>query len=314
MERRVGVEIEFNGLSVKDAAAIVQALFGGSVVEHVPNTCDVEGTALGDFRCELDVRFAHQPTENPLAGKLRDAGARLGAAVLPIEIVCPPLPFSQGGELDRLCGALVAAGAEGTRDNPLYAYGIQLNPELPTLDPSIIIDTLRAFLMLRDWLRGEIAVDTSRRLWHFEAPFPDAYRAKVLDPDYAPSLECFIDDYLEANPTRNREVDLLPLLAHLDADRVRAALPEESIKPRPTWHYRLPNADLGKEGWSIGREWARWVMVERLAAAPQLMARIRSDLMEDDGTGGCRVRAEAFETEAGRRIIAALVGDVGERV
>jgi hypothetical protein len=311
--RRVGVEIEFNGLSVTQAAETVQALFGGETAQDLPNTCDVTGTALGDFRCELDVRFAHEPSDSALMRTLRDAGASVGAAVLPIEIVCPPVPWSQGPALDRLCAALAAQGAEGTRDSLLYAYGVQLNPELPTLEPAFVLQTLRAFLMLRDRLRGEIAVDPSRRLWRFEAPFPKAYRQRILDPDYGPSLRGFIDDYVAANPTRNRELDLLPLLTFLDADRVRAALPDETIKPRPTWHYRLPNADLGDESWSIGREWARWVMVERLAAAPRLMDRIGSDLMAGEGPGGDHVPARAFETEAGQRIVAALAGDPDER-
>ncbi|OBX33760.1 putative amidoligase enzyme [Halomonas elongata] len=40
----------------------------------------------------------------------------------------------------------------------------------------------------------------------------------MLDPDYQPDLRTLIDDYLEYNPTRNRELDLLPLFAYLDPE------------------------------------------------------------------------------------------------
>ena len=58
----------------------------------------------------------------------------------------------------------------------------------------------------------------------------------------------------------------MPLLTHLDPARVRAALPNEKINPRPTFHYRLPDARVSDPGWSIAPDWNRWVCVERLAA------------------------------------------------
>jgi hypothetical protein len=89
---------------------------------------------------------------------------------------------------------------------------------------------------------------------------------RLVAPDYWPGLSAFIDDYLDANPTRNRDLDLLPLLLHLDEPRVRAALPDEKINARPTFHYRLPDARVSDPGWSIAPDWNRWVAVERLAA------------------------------------------------
>ena len=96
--------------------------------------------------------------------------------------------------------------------------------------------------------------------------FPPAYIRKLAAPDYWPDIPTFIDDYLAANPTRNRDLDLLPLLLHFDADRVRAVLPNEKINGRPTFHYRLPDARVSDPGWSIAPDWNRWVAVERLAA------------------------------------------------
>ena len=37
------------------------------------------------------------------------------------------------------------------------------------------------------------------------------------------------------------------------------------VKSRPTYHYRLPDADLSDPSWTAVTEWNRWVGVERLA-------------------------------------------------
>jgi hypothetical protein len=84
-------------------------------------------------------------------------------------------------------------------------------------------------------------------------------------PGYWPGVPGFLDDYLAFNPTRNRDLDMLPLLLHLDEARVRAALPNEKINSRPAFHYRLPDARVSDPGWSVAPDWNRWVAVERLA-------------------------------------------------
>ena len=88
----------------------------------------------------------------------------------------------------------------------------------------------------------------------------------MLNENYNPDLSTLIDDYLDANATRNRPLDLLPLFLHLDGDSFRARLPEEQISPRPAFHYRLPNSMIDDPNWSISQEWAAWMKVERLAA------------------------------------------------
>ena len=58
----------------------------------------------------------------------------------------------------------------------------------------------------------------------------------------------------------------MPLLLFLDEGAVRAKLPGEKIRGRPTFHYRMPDARVSDPGWSIAPDWNRWVAVERLAA------------------------------------------------
>ena len=80
---------------------------------------------------------------------------------------------------------------------------------------------------------SKVAPDPTRDLLGFADPFPADYVRRIVAPDYWPDISLFIDDYLAANPTRNRDLDLLPLLLHLDAGRVRAALPNEKINGPP---------------------------------------------------------------------------------
>lgn len=62
------------------------------------------------------------------------------------------------------------------------------------------------------------------------------------------------------------------MFTHLDEERVRAALDDPLISGRPTFHWRLPNADLEDPEWTVSREWRRWLGVERLSLDPEAMA------------------------------------------
>jgi hypothetical protein len=95
--------------------------------------------------------------------------------------------------------------------------------------------------------------------------YPESYKRHVLDLNYWPSISTLMSDYLAANPTRKRGLDLLPLFAYLDEERVRSVLPNEKIGARAALHYRLPQAHLGVAGWSILPDWRRWLAVENLA-------------------------------------------------
>jgi hypothetical protein len=278
--RRVGVEIEFAGLDVPSAAALVQDVFGGDVAEEDPHRLIVEDTEFGDFVVELDAQVVHKNNgaagrdagaEKPIIPEEVDAAAReaLGKAVtgiVPVEVVTPPIPWTELGRTAALTDALRGAGAKGTDENLLYAFGLHLNPELPATDAATILAHLKAYAVLADWLRDEIDVDPTRRLMPHSDPFPRDYVLKILAPDYQPELPGLIADYLADNPTRNRELDMLPLFRHLDEKAVVERLDDTLIKARPTFHYRLPDCALGDPDWSPVTDWDRWVRVEELAA------------------------------------------------
>ena len=267
--RGVGVEIEYAGLTAEQSAQALAEAFGGTVVQEDPHAFSLRGSDLGDVAIELDSRYLH-PEKHPSV--LGGVGARvaswLGQAatyVIPCELVTGPMPIDRLHLVDQAVEALRRAGGKGTQDGALYAFGLHFNPEVARPDAETVAATLKAFTLLNAWLRREVAPDATRAFLGFADPFPREYVQKIADPDYRPDLAIFIDDYLVANPTRNRDLDLLPLLTHLDEGRVRAVLPNEKIGSRPTFHYRLPDARVSDPGWSIAPDWNRWVAVERLA-------------------------------------------------
>lgn len=275
--RPVGVEVEFGGLDAIRAAEAVRARFGGMVVPDGPHRVHVSDTELGDFKVELDWDWVHAPSSDALVDKAKSMLGDIGAELVPMEVVTPPVPAGRLPEIDALIRDLVRMGAEGTRAGLFYAFGLHLNPSLGPADLAAvpIRRVLQAYLLEADALRAEIDVDPVRSLLPFVEPFPTAYVDHVLDPDYAPDLDGMIADYLRFNPTRNRELDLLPLFAGLDGERVRQTVQDPHVKGRPTFHWRLPNADLEVPGWTVARQWMRWLRVEQATLdADALAARL----------------------------------------
>ena len=282
-DRRVGVELEFAGLSVEQTVDLLLDAFGGEAEKIDAHRTILRHEEWGETTVELDLQYVHGHSgeedgadgSNSLFKDFElpdDWRGPLGDALtglVPVEIVFPPIPWSRLGELDDVFALLRRHGALGTRESAFYAFGLHLNVEVATGAPEEILHVLQAYLLLSEHLRDAVAVDITRRILPHTAAFPESYARKILSPDYPAVLETMIDDYLHMNPTRNRELDMLPLFAHLAPERVRSQIKDVLIKPRPTYHYRLPNADLGDPDWSAVTEWNRWVAVEELAADPE---------------------------------------------
>lgn len=296
-ERTVGIELEFAGLELEDIARIVIELYGGHLVPVSRFECRAADTALGTFRIEIDLmplkRRSHLRLLDRLGLELEpeslrhaeDVLARVAGTLIPHEIASPPLAMHLLPCLERLRARLQAAHARGTKALPHYAFGLQFNPEIPARDATTILNYLRPFLLLADWLEQQGRIALARRLSSFISAFPLAYARSVLQPDYAPGLGQLIDDYALANPTRNRPLDLLPLFAYLAPARLRRELAENRIKinPCPTLHYRLPNCLIDEPDWTLAREWAGWVAVDNLAQSPGKIAAMSEDFLARRG-------------------------------
>lgn len=285
--RRVGVEMEMAGLEPHAIARIVIDAIGGRFDPDSAFSGTVRDTEYGDFGIELDARVLSsrgyldslralgieiEPGE--LRDNLEDVLSRVAGLVVPHELVCPPVEVGALGRIDEIRRGLCRAGARGTQSSALYAFGLQFNVEIARVESEHLLAVLRAFFLLFEEICERERIDFSRKLTPFVQPFPEDYVAYALNPEYAPDIKTLIDDYLRFSPTRNRPLDLLPLFAWIDEKRVLAAPVEhELVKPRPTWHYRLPNCLIDDPDWSLARPWREWVRIETLAADAEALER-----------------------------------------
>lgn len=273
--RRVGIEFELQGLDVDELAAIVAATLDGTIRQHSDAEYTVTTPNNEEYRVEIDSALlksnaavkADKPDEtSALQEAAFSAISSVGSLVVPCEVVSPPLAMADIAEpMDSLVAAIRAAGGQGTRQSPLYAFGVHLNIEPPTLEANQVVNYIKAFVCLYDWIVEAGDVDLTRQIMPYIRRFPTGYEDLVTAPGYAPDWRTMIDDYLAANPTRNRALDMLPMFAHMDADAVRDIVDDDLIKPRPAFHYRLANCCIDDPDWSIAAPWSRWLQIEQLA-------------------------------------------------
>lgn len=300
-KRRVGIEIEFFGPAADEATDLVLGLFGGQLSALGPHRYKIATERYGDFIVELDSGYAHpeewrglvspflrsQKAVEQVAQTVCHTVGSMAGLWMPVEIVTPPVPFDALADLERLVVTLRSKGASGTDEGLIFAFGTQINVEVPEKTAAVIVSYLKAYLLLSPWLRSTIRPDPLRRLLPFINPFPPEYLAKVFDPGYAPDEATLVADYLDANHTRNRELDLLPLFADMGYDVPSAG--GKKVKARPALHYRLPDTRFSDPEWGLLAEWNRWLFVERLAADPRALAA----LGEACRTAGGRVKNDA---------------------
>jgi len=286
-QRQVGLELEFAGVEIEQAAKIIQSLYGGQIEEEHRYHYEILGTELGHFRVELDARILRKMAKQNIFGQLgidmdeesirksiEDVVDKLAMAVVPLEIVMPPVPISQLHRLEELRAELQKNRAKGTHTSLVHAFGMHLNVESPSLETETLVNYLRAFIVLYPWLLETLDIDISRRISPFVDPFPNDYAQKILPPDYNPDRDQFIRDYLESNPTRNRPVDMMPIFGMLNQELIQPAMEGEKNDPRPTFHYRLPNSRINDPEWRFEDEWNHWLPVEKLVADDEMLDKL----------------------------------------
>jgi hypothetical protein len=293
--RKAGFELEYAGVDIEQSARLIREVFGGT--ETVISTFQRSiGTDLGRFLVEIDTSVLKDkkyesalkaigidPADTDLHW-LEEVLLDTFSTVVPIEIATPPIPITGLSRLDDLRRWLREAKARGTRAALVYAFGMHINPEIASDDPGELRDVLRAFLLLYPWLKERAEVDIARRISPYVNAFPDQYARILLADDYPADTDRMIDDYMTYNPTRNRALDMLPVFAFCDEERVRMRLEEDSklVKPRSAFHYRLPNCMIDEEYWTLAREWNLWVTVERLAADKERLAEMSRHYLAAD--------------------------------
>lgn len=283
-ERSVGVEFEFTGVEMDKTASLLSHLYGGEIEQLSTFEFKVTGTKFGDFGLELDAQLIREKKYEKLLKsfginlsefveqeRVENSLKDLASSVVPFEIITPPILLSRIHELTKLVDELRKHKAKGTGSSFVYAFGLHLNPEIPDDSTELLLNYLRAFVLLDSWIRRDGKVDMSRRITPFINKFEDDYVKHILNPDYHPSQTEFIKDYFRFGNSRNRPLDMQPLFMHLDRQLTSKLVQDTLTSSRPTFHYRLPNCSPDDESWTLAAEWNRWILVEKLAEFEDLL-------------------------------------------
>ena len=281
--RTVGFEIEFAGVSLADTITAVEGAYNATRHNQTAAACDLDIDGLGRFGIELDWEFLKRQAEeagDTPADEWVGLLSQAAELVVPVEIVCPPIAVDRLHSLRPLTDALREAGAVGTASSVIAAYGVHINPRSPALDSATVWNYLRAFGLLQWWLVQSHEVDLTRRASTYVDLYPEAYLRRLFSTAQAPPPDQLIADYLQHNPSRNRALDMLPLLSELDERAVQDSVPDRRIKSRPTFHYRLPNCHIDRAGWSLADSWNVWWSVDELAQRPEELSELAARYLD----------------------------------
>lgn len=276
-QRTIGFELEFGDLEVDRAVAVVAETFSGSFEKKSEVEFEVATKELGIFKVELDWQLGKKIAEKRAGTSLSDGDnepdammnwfKRIAGQLVPVEIVCPPLSLNDCRQLDVMVDRLRAAGAKGTDESYLYAFGVHINPEIADSKALSIARYLQAFGLAQDWLLEINRVDPMRRVTPYINTYGSDYLELIFQYNENITTRTMIEDYMEHNATRNRALDMLPLWNHLEEDLLgQFELNDSLTQARPTFHYRLPNCEIEKKGWYLSQSWNIWCVVEYIAA------------------------------------------------
>lgn len=281
--RRVGFELEFSGLDMAQTVQAVASALNGSIRTDSVAEQQVLVDDLGTFNIELDWDFlkrqARESVESDSPKEWLEPLSVAAATVVPVEVVCPPIPIDQLDRLTPMIDALRDAGAVGTDESLIAAYGLHINTEIPSLQAGCIHDYLRAYSLLQWWLVARHDIDTTRRISPYIDLYSEAYQNQLYQTRN-PDMNTVFAQYLEHNDSRNRALDMLPMLAEIDEPAVRRVVDDPKIKARPTFHYRLPDCRINEPDWQLSRAWNIWCVVERLAERPDDLDKLSSAFIE----------------------------------
>lgn len=287
--RHIGFELEFSNIDIEKILEILKKEFNFEI-NKINNYLYELDSKYGNFILELDFELLTKQKLTTSAKELskiigvniaqkdidsiEDFIGELSKDIVPYEISTPPLSLDEIEIVENIVEVLSQNNAKGTTHKIYYAFGLHINVEVISLEVKSLLSYLRAYIILQDFINKDAKVNIARKITPFIDNFKKEYIQYILDENYSPSMCEFIQDYLRFNPTRNRSLDMLPILAFIDEKEVRKILPNEKIKPRPAFHYRLSNSNIGDKDWKVSDEWNRWILVENLANNDDSLAKL----------------------------------------
>ena len=173
---------------------------------------------------------------------------------------------------------MAQAGAKGTDEGALLGFGVHFGVKVTQAQDAYTCDTIRAFALLKDWLRRIDPIDRARRLLPLVQPWPRAFVDAIMQTADGPDFDKMRTLYAEHAVSRNHALDLLPLVKDADTAQFDPLFPDaQSTKAHPAFHFRLPDCRIDDPAWSLAREWERKALVEEVADRPDVLEALRKD-------------------------------------
>ncbi|MFC3616022.1 amidoligase family protein [Lutimaribacter marinistellae] len=268
-KRKIGLELEFTGLSESDAAQVFASATAGRAERTEERSWTCETDDFGTCRFFLDTAFDNEISE------IGGMAERLMRQVIPVELTTEPFDPTNLPRFDQAIAELRHAGATGSRHGLLLGFGLHLNVDAASEDAEYLSRILTSYALLEAWFRQAAPIDISRRVLPFVTPCPDHFVDTMAMLDIA-SMDDLISIYLNHVPSRNFGLDLLPILAGHEPHRIEDAVHGEKVKPRPAFHFRLPDCRIDEPDWSVMEAYDQWSMVEAVAADASLLGQLRT--------------------------------------
>lgn len=288
-DRRLGLEIEYVGLPLADSAKIISDVLSCPAEPTHKTHYTFNHPQLGEFVLELDVELAKKisqkakdtPDSEFSVDKAIDSFfPEMISGIAPSELVTSPLEVKNLKIVSDIVIALRKAGAKGTSESFMFAFGYHVNPEVKSTNPAEILPVLQSFTLLFDFLVDHLEMDITRKLSGYAAPYPKSYARLILDEDYSPDIDTLMTDYITHAPSRNYALDMLPLFKFIDEGFITEKCPDSLIKKRPTYHFRLPNCKINEDTWDIYKGINAWSLVEVVASDKTLLKRLSADYLK----------------------------------
>jgi hypothetical protein len=205
---RVGIEVEFWGLSVEQSAEIVALALNGYVtvreIEKVTTVKEIkpDGTPVFNTAKVKEWVIKNNLIGDVIVKKESNDTSEYEEAdpnQLVVELVTAPIRFDQAAALQMAITALKNAGAKGTTSDK--AVATQVNTEigegrLQQMNPQDTVDLLRSYVRPEHRAQVEKSMNVPAVRRQYLLPFSPGFMSKLLNPDYHPTWRELYDDYI----------------------------------------------------------------------------------------------------------------------
>lgn len=240
---RIGIEVEFQGLSLEDAARVVREQLGGQIHEGfdtIPTTIrgyDAEGRPLYN-----EVKIPKWEIRDTKIGSVYlkletnqiDDSTMAKSKNVTVELITKPITMDEIPALQGAVESLEKAGARGT--SAKRAVSIQVNAEIAggnraEMKTKDLVNLLRSYFRPehREQISARMQVPANRK--PYVADLSPGMLERILDPTYEPSWQEFFDDYIYR---QSLEVMKVPNAWTMPISEARASLAAQKNPIAPT--------------------------------------------------------------------------------